>query len=169
LRNIELKARLADLDAARQIALSITTNELGVQVQTDTYFHCPTGRLKLRQIDHSPAQLVWYSRPDEEGPKASDYRLVPVTNPETLKGALEAAYGIWCVVCKRREIYLYHNVRIHLDEVERLGTFIEFEAVLGPDVDDQTGHQQLGDLRERFSITDTDLLAVSYSDLLSNT
>jgi predicted adenylyl cyclase CyaB len=167
MRNIELKARLADLDAAREVARSIATNELGIQEQTDTYFRCPKGRLKLRQIEHALPQLVWYARPDEEGPAASDYRLVPVTNPETLKAALDSAYGIWCVVRKRREIYLYHNVRIHLDEVEGLGTFLEFEAVLSRDVDDERGQSQVADLRERFSISDTDLLAVSYSDLLA--
>lgn len=167
MRNIELKARLACLGAARQTAQSIATKEIGLQEQVDTYFHCPNGRLKLRQIEHSPAQLVWYARPDEEGPKPSDYRLVPVTNPETLKAALADAYGIWCVVRKRREIYLYHNVRIHLDEVEDLGSFLEFEAVLGPNVDDEKGRTQLTDLRQRFSISEADLLAVSYSDLLS--
>lgn len=167
MRNIELKARLTDLDAARKIARSIMTKQLGLQEQTDTYFHCPNGRLKLRQIEHTHAQLVWYARPDEVGSKASDYRLVPVTNPETLKAALSDAYGIWCVVRKRREIYLYHNVRIHLDEVEDLGTFLEFEAVLGPAVDDAQGHAQLADLRRRFSIPNADLLAVSYSDLLA--
>jgi len=34
-------------------------------------------------------------------------------------------------VSKRREIYLWHNVRIHLDAVTGLGSFVEFEAVLG--------------------------------------
>ena len=164
---MELKSRLADLEAAREVAQSIATKELGLQEQVDTYFHCPKGRLKLRQVEHTPAQLVWYARPDEEGPKASDYRLVPVTNPETLKAALASAYGIWCVVRKRREIYLYHNVRIHLDEVDDLGTFLEFEAVLGPNVDEELGRKQLADLRRRFSILDEDLLAVSYSDLLT--
>lgn len=168
MRNIELKARLSDFEKARSLAQSIATKRLGVQQQTDTYFRCTHGRLKLRQIDHTPAQLVWYARPDDEGPKASDYRLVPVTNPETLKAALADAYGIWCVVRKRREVYLWHNVRIHLDEVDDLGTFLEFEAVLGPEVDDQKGHAQLTDLQQRFAIKSTDLLAFSYSDLLAN-
>lgn len=169
MRNIELKARLTDLAAARETARTIATKELGLQVQTDTYFYCPNGRLKLRQIEHSPAHLVWYARPDTKGPKASDYRLVPVANPETLKAALSDAYGVWCVVRKRREIFLYHNVRIHLDEVDGLGTFLEFEAVLGGEIDDRHGHAQLAELRRQFSISDSDLLAVSYSDLLSET
>ena len=65
MRNIELKARLADLDAARKTAVAIATERLGTQHQVDTYFHCRHGRLKLRQIDRlmgqfaiSPADLL---------------------------------------------------------------------------------------------------------------
>jgi len=166
LRNIELKARLGDIDAARAIAEAITTKRLGSRHQIDTYFHCQAGRLKLRQIDGLSAELVWYSRPDEEGPKASDYKLVPVANPETLKGALSAALGVRVVVEKRREVFLWHNVRIHLDEVTGLGSFLEFEAVLGPDVDDAKGHKQLETLIEKFAISPPDRLPNSYADMV---
>ncbi len=166
MRNIELKARLADLPAARRIAEQIATERLGVQQQIDTYFHCRDGRLKLRQIDGLSAQLVWYARADQQGPKASDYRLVPVGNPETLKGALTAALGVRGVVRKRREIFLVDNVRIHLDEVEGLGNFLEFEAVLGPQSDDAAGHTQLEGMIERFSIESGDLLPGSYGEMI---
>ena len=166
MRNIELKARLADPRAARQTAEALATKRLGVQEQVDTYFPCPHGRLKLRQIDGLSSQLVWYARPDRQGPKASDYRLVPVSNPETLKAALTAALGVQCVVRKRREIFLYHNVRIHLDEVAGLGSFLEFEAVLGPEVDDTAGRAQVDELVARFGIGQADLLSGSYSDMI---
>jgi len=165
LRNIELKARLTDPDAARKAARAIATERLGTQHQVDTYFHCRHGRLKLRQIDSLTAQLVSYTRPDQHGPKASDYQLVPVANPETLKAALSAALGIRCVVEKRREILLYHNVRIHLDDVTGLGHFLEFEAVLGDEVDDATGHEQLDRLIAQFAIRPDDLLPASYADM----
>jgi len=167
MRNIELKARLADLDAAREIAESLATERLGVQHQIDTYFHCRNGRLKLRQIDNLRSELVWYARPDQEGPKPSDYRVVPVSNPETLKAALTAALGVRVVVDKRREIYLVDNVRIHLDEVAGLGTFLEFEAVLGPGADDAASHTQLARLQDEFGIARVNLLPGSYSDMFS--
>lgn len=166
MRNIELKIRLPNLDAARTVAQAIATERLGRQHQVDTYFRPHRGRLKLRQIDGRTAQLVWYARPDQPGPKPSDYLLVPVPDPETLKAALEAALGIECVVEKRREIYLYENVRIHLDEVRGLGTFLEFEAVVGPDVDDAAAYRQLEDLSKRFSLSSGDLLPGSYADML---
>jgi predicted adenylyl cyclase CyaB len=177
-RNVELKARLHDLAAAQQIAKRLATAYLGVQQQVDTYFHSPHGRLKLREIStdatagssssasSSTAQLVWYSRPDQAGAKGSDYLLVDVPDPARLKQALAAALGVQVIVDKRREIFLHHNVRIHLDEVTNLGAFLEFEAVLSPSIADATGHAQVAALQSEFGITSSDILAVSYSDLL---
>lgn len=167
MRNIELKARLTDLPAARKIAEALATHRLGVQHQVDTYFHARHGRLKLREIDGLAAQLVCYQRADETGPKSSDYQLVPVGNPQTLKAALRAALGVRCVVDKRREIFLVDNVRIHLDDVVGLGTFLEFEAVLGANVDDAAGHAQVDRLMQAFHIAPADLVRGSYGELLA--
>jgi len=169
LRNVELKARLKDFDAAGKVARKLATRRLASQHQVDTYFHCRDGRLKLRQIDGQQAQLVWYARPDQPGPKTSQYVLVPVANPQTLKMALSAALGVRGVVEKRREIFLHHNVRIHLDNVVGLGRFIEFEAVLAPDMDDAAGHDRVDWLIEQFGIQPADLLPGSYGEMIEET
>ncbi len=166
MRNIELKARLDDLPAARRVAEALATQRLGVQEHIDTYFRCTTGRLKLRQISGQAAQLIWYVRPSDPRPKASDYYLVPAPQPETLIAALHSAMGIVSVVRKRREIYLWHNVRIHLDDVDGLGHFLEFEAVLSPEIDEAAGRGQLEDLMAQFGIQPKDLLAGSYIDMI---
>ncbi len=166
MRNIELKARLDDLPAARRVAETLATQRLGIQEQIDTYFRCTTGRLKLRQISGQTAQLIWYMRPSDPRPKASDYYLVPAPQPETLVAALRSAMGIVSVVRKRREIYLWRNVRIHLDDVEGLGHFLEFEAVLSPEIDETAGRGQLQDLMAQFGIRPQDLLAGSYIDMI---
>ncbi|MBN1911647.1 MAG: class IV adenylate cyclase [Pirellulales bacterium] len=166
MRNIELKARLTDIAAAREIARSLATKELGLQEQVDTYFHCHEGRLKLRQVNDRGAQLVWYSRPDQPGARPSDYHLVPVINPETLKVALRAALGVRAVVRKRREVFLWSTVRIHLDQIDGLGNFLEFEAVLGPKTDDKDGLAQLEELCQQFHLTEANLLPGSYVDML---
>lgn len=168
MRNIELKARLADLEAARAVATRIATDRPGVQQQVDTYFHCRQGRLKLREIDGRAAQLIWYARPDQAEPKACDYVLVSVADPAPLKAALAAALGVRVVVRKRREILLYHNVRIHLDEVAGLGSFLEFEAVVAPGIDDAAGRTQLDELMREFSIAPADLLTKSYAEMLAH-
>ncbi len=166
MRNIEIKARIADLDAARKIAEAVATKRLGAQHQIDTYFHCLHGRLKLRQIDGLRGELICYARADEQGPKSSDYQLAPIAHPETLKAALTAALGVRAVVEKRREIFLHHNVRIHLDEVVNLGCFLEFEAVLGPKSDETAGRALIEDLTRRFAISPADLLSGSYGEMV---
>jgi predicted adenylyl cyclase CyaB len=165
--NIELKARLGSIAPARAAAQRVATSQLPDQRQTDTYFHCPHGRLKLREIEGQQAQLIWYQRPDERQAKHSSYVLVPILDPAPAKQALDAALGIRAVVQKHREIYLHDNVRIHLDRVERLGTFLEFEAVLGLDVDAATARAQVERLRAQFDIADDDLITISYGEMLA--
>lgn len=165
-RNIELKARLSSLDAARPIARRLATATLDAERQTDTYFAAAHGRLKLRERQVLPSQLVWYARPDGEAARPSDYLLVEVADAAALKQALASAYGVLVVVEKEREIYLHDNVRIHLDRVAGLGEFLEFEAVLAPGAADATGYDQLLALAREFAIAPEQRIASSYSDLL---
>lgn len=171
-RNIELKARLASLDDARIVCRELAEFS-AKERQVDTYFQCRHGRLKLRErrveahsADASDDQLVWYLRPDDEAVRASDYLLLPVKDAAALKAVLAAALGVMVVVEKRREIFLYRNVRIHLDRVERLGDFLEFEAVLGPGDDDAANAELVRELAARFALSPSMLIEGSYSDLL---
>lgn len=166
-RNIELKARLADIERARELAGAIATDRLAAEHQIDTYFCAAHGRLKLREIDGRSAQLIWYERSNASGSRPSDYLLAPVVEPALLKAALGGALGIVGVVEKRREIYLFHNVRIHLDRVLGRGEFLELEAVQSEhpsSAEAISDRQRLDWLRRRFDIADEDLLSGSYGD-----
>ena len=165
-RNLELKARYPDLAAARAVVGRLGARSAGVELQTDTYFPVPHGRLKLREIQGQAAVLIWYDRPDLSEARLSAYHLVPVADAAVLKAALTAALGIRGAVHKRREIYLWHNVRIHLDEVARLGTFIEFEAVLSSDEDEAQAPGRLARLCQELAITPAQHVASSYAELL---
>jgi predicted adenylyl cyclase CyaB len=58
-------------------------------------------------------------------------------------------------------------VRIHLDQVESLGAFLEFEAVLASsDESDKPSRERLDHLTRALEIRDEDRIAGSYSDLL---
>jgi predicted adenylyl cyclase CyaB len=165
-RNLELKARCPDLNRARAAVVQLGAPPAGQEIQTDTFFPVRKGRLKLREIDGQPAVLIWYDRPDQTGARLSNYHLVPIADAELLKTTLTAALGVIGQVHKQRDIYLWHNVRIHLDEVEGLGSFVEFEAVLGPEDDLQTAHERLTDLSARLGIAPADRLSHAYADLL---
>ena len=67
-------------------------------------------------------ELIGYSRPDSAEARTSTYRRVPVADVAPLHEALEAAYGTLVTVAKRRHLLIWEGVRIHLDDVEGLGT-----------------------------------------------
>jgi predicted adenylyl cyclase CyaB len=165
-RNLERKARHADLSAARDTALRLGARFLADERQTDTYFQVAQGRLKLREIEGQLAVLIAYDRPDAVEARLSRYYLVPVSDPASLKAALTATLDVRGIVHKRRSIYLWHNVRIHLDEVEGLGKFVEFEAVLSPTDDEATAHDRLEELGKELGLQEEDYFAPSYADLL---
>jgi predicted adenylyl cyclase CyaB len=168
-RNIEIKARLANLGAARAVAERLATARLGVECQRDTYFVCRNGRLKLREIAGGAAQLIAYERPDRPDAKASNYQLLEIAAGDAgraLSELLQSALGVLVVVDKSREIFLHKNVRIHLDQVTGLGDFLEFEAVVGGTIDDATAGSQVAWLSEQFGLAAQDLMNGSYSDML---
>jgi adenylate cyclase class IV len=165
-RNLELKARYPALRLARAAAVDLATRLGGTENQTDTFFHTPRGRLKLREIDGQGAYLIGYDRPDCAGPRLCHYHLTPIADPQALKGLLAAILGVRGEVRKCREIYLWHNVRVHLDDVAGLGRFVEFEAVLSPDDDEATAQARLDEMCRLFGIDPSDHVAGAYADLL---
>jgi homotetrameric cytidine deaminase len=173
MRNVELKAR--DPDPARSLerALALGADDRGEIRQRDTYFARASGRLKLREQETggSPLwdELIEYSRPDSTDARTSTYQRVPVADAPTLREALDAAYGTLVTVAKRRRLLLWDGVRIHLDEVEGLGSYIEFEAVADASSDLTGEYEKVERLRGVLGIKDSDLIATSYSDLLIGT
>jgi predicted adenylyl cyclase CyaB len=164
--NIEIKARLRDPEAVRARAEALSDTPVQIIPQEDTFFNVPRGRLKLRELAPDRGQLVYYERPDVAGPKRSDYILAATTEPSALKAALTAALGVRGVVRKRRCLYLAGQTRIHLDEVEDLGTFVELEVVLRPGQTDAEGQAIADGLLAKLGVQEDDLLEGAYMDLI---
>ncbi len=167
LLNIELKARCADLQEAAARSLALGASDRGVLAQRDTYYAARSGRLKLREDPVRGSELIAYRRPDTASARQSAYLLAPVAAPNELNEALSAALGDpVVVVSKQRHLLSWEGVRIHLDTVEELGTFIELEAVLPDAGDPEAARAKVERLREELSITDDTLVAGGYADLL---
>jgi cytidine deaminase len=83
-----------------------------------------------------------------------------------MTAALDAALGISVVVDKRRHLLLAENVRIHLDEVDGLGHYVELEAVAPPDSDLVREDEQVARLREALGMTDDHVTPRGYAALL---
>ena len=164
--NLEFKARLASLATAHQLAQELTTRDPLQEFQVDTYFHCPQGRLKLREINQCRGQLIWYQRADQAVARESHYYLVEIADVEGISQLFKAALGIRCRVEKERTVYWYENVRIHLDEVGTLGSFIEFEAVITTEAERVAAAGQLKFLSAALHVNATDVLTMSYGDMM---
>ena len=163
-RNVELKATDPDPEGSLSACLALGAEDRGVLVQRDTYFRVPGGRLKLREETPGGAALIQYHRPDEAVARESRYRVVPVEDAEALRDALDAALGTLVVVDKERRLLLWEGVRIHLDSVRGLGSFLELEGVASPDSDLALERDRVARLSHVLGLDESRILADSYSD-----
>ncbi len=165
-RNIEVKVSLPDPTRARAAALALGARSRGAEVQTDRYYELAGGRrVKLRTREGGAAELIHYDRPESEGVRASDYQVTPVRDAEAGACLVPQADAV-AVVRKRREVLLLDNVRIHLDEVDGLGTFLELEAVVDPQHDDATCRRQVTELLGALGLGAAEPIRASYGELI---
>ena len=164
--NVEIKARVSDLDRLRSLVEPLSDKPCEATFQEDTFFRTTAGRLKLRVTRPGGACLIYYEREDSLGPKPSRYLVSPAPDPESLKGLLAAALGVRGVVRKHRRLYMVGNTRVHLDSVEGLGTFMELEVMLVSGWSVEQGLGAARDLMTKMGISDADLVRGAYIDLL---
>jgi predicted adenylyl cyclase CyaB len=164
--NIEIKARIKDFDKLREQVEQLSDTPVQAIPQQDTFFHTPKGRLKLRVLTPNHGQLIYYEREDMSGPKVSNYFIYSTTGPKSLEAVLAAALGVRGVVCKQRWLYMVGNTRIHLDQVDGLGTFLEFEVMLREDQTPAEGEAIASELMRKLGVEEADLVEGAYIDLL---
>ncbi|CAI5786709.1 Hypothetical predicted protein [Podarcis lilfordi] len=164
--NVEIKARVRDRAELLRNAERLSGSPGCVILQTDTFFPAPNGRLKLRDFRDGRGQLVFYNRPDAEGPKLSHYAISPTDDPTGLTAVLSQALGVQGTVKKERRLYLVGQTRVHVDRVEGLGDFMELEVVLQEQQSPQDGEEVARQLMKELGVCQEDLLAGAYLDLL---
>lgn len=165
-RNIEIKARLDDRAAVEAKLRKMTPTEPEQVAQDDTFFNCTTGRLKLRVFADQSAELIYYQRNDQAGPKESFYIRTPIAEPISFRHALSLANGEFGRVIKQRTVYLLGRTRVHLDVVDGLGDFLELEVVLDQDEPNQAGEQEALAILASLNIAESQLESPAYLDLL---
>lgn len=75
--------------------------------------------------------MIYYDRPDVEGPKLSTYEKcnIPASEVNGLNNVLCHALGAVGNVKKKRHLYMVGNTRVHVDNVDGLGDFMELEVI----------------------------------------
>ncbi len=165
--NIEIKARCFHPETVEAFLFAHNANFEGIDLQKDTYFNIPKGRLKLRQ-GNIENNFIYYKRNNQKGPKQSDFYIVSVTKSTELASLLTEALGVKVIVEKKRKIFFLDNIKVHLDEVPGLGNFVEIEAsnIFDPGISTEILFQQCTELMQHFNIKEEDLIHNSYSDML---
>ena len=164
-RNVEIKARIAGVAALAPLAARLADAGPTLIEQDDTFFACPNGRLKLRDQFAAGAELIFYQRADQSGPKESFYLRVAVPDPKALRELLQAAHGQTGRVRKRRMLYLVGRTRIHLDVVEGLGEFLELEVVLRDEESAGEGIAEAEKIMAQLGVLPQQLIQGAYVDL----
>ena len=167
-RNVEIKARVDDLEALRERVEGLADSGPSTVEQQDTFFHSRRGRLKLREMSDGVAELIYFARADTTEPIESSYLKVSCPQPEFMRQALASALGVRGQVRKKRIIYLCGPTRIHLDSVEGLGEFVELEVVLSAEGGVEEGVSIAGSLMAQLGIDSKDLVEESYIDLIED-
>ncbi|MEM7573010.1 MAG: class IV adenylate cyclase [Bacteroidota bacterium] len=169
---VEIKAKCSEPAEVQKLLLQHGAILQGRDHQVDHYYRVPNGRLKLR-IGSIERSLIFYDRPNQAGPKDSLVRLCRLEAtgdevPDTLHEVLQTALGEWQCVDKQREIYWADNVKLHVDEVQGLGHFVEIEAIGEDGADRDVLEKQCREWMKWLNIQPEDLLESSYSDMLQD-
>ena len=166
MRNIEIKARVDNLEILAARAAALASSGPTEIVQDDTFFPCSAGRLKLRDFLDGTGELIFYRRANEQGPKESFYLRSPTRSPESLRESLSLAYGQLGRIKKHRTLFLVGRTRLHLDNVAKLGTFLELEVVLQNGESPEVGVNEATELMKTLDISPQQLIGCAYIDLL---
>jgi adenylate cyclase class IV len=164
--NVEIKARVRDHQGFLARAIELADSRPEIIQQKDTFFQVPSGRLKLRDFGDGTGELIRYQRPDAAGPKVSDYAISRTGDPEGLASLLGGCLPMIGVVAKTRTLLLAGRTRIHLDQVDGLGWYMELEVVLDEGEPPAAGHEEARRLMTDLGIAPEDLVQGAYLDLL---
>ena len=167
MQNIELKVRVKDFKTIEKDLKKIGAKYQGVLKQKDTYYNCAKGRLKIREINNKKFELIFYQRPDKAINKLCDFLVVPIKKQELkqIKNLFALAMGVKVIVSKNRKLWLYKNTRVHLDNVDGLGKFLELETVLEK-ISQFVGQKEYTGIFDILKLDRFAKIKRSYSDLL---
>ncbi len=132
MQNIELKVSMKDFRPIIKLLKKNKVKKIGELIQNDTYYSITRGQLKIREINGEIFELIYYERPKNKDPKVSNYQIIRLTKKQAVnfKKNIEKILTKKSVVNKKRQLWLFGHTRIHLDNIRKIGKFLELETVL---------------------------------------
>jgi len=165
-KNYEIKTFVKSIENIRAAARKLVKNKAYKhykEFQKDIYYKTGKDRLKLRIINNETGNLIFYDRKERYNKRVSNYIISETKNFSELDEILKKLFNIFVVVDKEREIFIYDNIRIHLDKVKKLGSFLEIEIIYDSL---KEAKKIMSELIEYFNLEEKDFIKESYSDIL---
>jgi|SRR3989344_1197527 len=163
--NFEVKTRVLNFKENLKKVQDIGAVYKETMNQTDYYFQIGTKKEKIREINSKEICLITYKRLEKNGRKDSNYTIK--TLPLEKKKSLLKQKPLLCLVNKTRQLWMYKNTRIHIDNVVGLGNFIELETVV-KDISKDQGLDEFKEVVNKLEINLKKTEPSSYSDLILN-
>lgn len=161
-QNIELKIKLETFDNILNILKQHEVRKEAVLRQRDIYYKHNEGLLKLR-IYSNNGELIFYKRDETAIERVSNYQILKV-NMKEAEGFFKTIFETEVEVKKIRTLYLFNNTRIHLDEVEGLGKFLELETVVNEST--EKGIEEFNSVVDLLNLDITNQIKSSYRTIL---
>jgi predicted adenylyl cyclase CyaB len=164
-KNYEIKCRIDDRKKVTEIKKALSKYKHSIEKQTDIYYKTSNGRLKLRIIDDTSGSLIQYNRAEKKNKRISKYTISKTKDFRELDFILKKQFDTLVTVIKKRDVYINKNVRVHLDKVKNLGSYLEIEIIYERLSD---AKKQMQELITKLELDETKFIKESYSDLLIN-
>lgn len=166
MKNLEIKLRKGNDEIYIDKILDKYVKTL---YQKDTYlksrYENKEKRIKIRQ-ENEHAYAINYCRENIDSEKISNYTFYKIESVDDFMNVFGECFEIEIVVEKKRELFLYENARIHLDDVKNLGKFIEIEIVINNEEEELKSHDLMDKILNMLNLKNLEKIAVGYKDLL---
>lgn len=126
--NLELKIKLDSYDSIKKKLSKIKAEFVKTLKQKDVYYKINSGLLKLR-IENGSQSIIKYLRDEKGKDRFSNFEVLHFSSGDAEK-FFKDMYKVETVVEKKRQLFIFDNTRVHLDEVKGLGKFLELETLV---------------------------------------
>ena len=165
MQSVEWKAETRDPSIVRALVRRMGAVHASTVVHTDTYYRVIDGTLLKREIEGEAPEFIHYLRPNEVTPRHTRFTLYSQEQAAERFG--QRPIPVWVLVEKRREIWLLDGVRVHLDSVEDLGSFVELEVLVTPGQSISACEAKIARLRAALGPFVGEPVAKGYAELLA--
>lgn len=165
MRSVEIKHELRDPELAIACLRKHRAINVGTTFQVDSFYRLSSGRLLKREIEGEPTEWIAYQRDDTPQPRVCRFTVYSENEAQQRFGLRDMP--VWMQVRKRRELWIIGAVRVHIDMVDRIGWFIEFEALVSTKQNAGKCRALVESVRNNMRIALGEAISVSYCDLAS--